>query len=126
MSRWMDSVRPSTRRFAPAQDEGIFSMPSKIYLILSRERSERVEGRSAFGQIGRRIQRRFGHSTPKFGLFSESQKGHPLDRSAEFGFVLQIWRLRRRRSRRRGAPCLAPLQRGVGALDQTLECGLIA
>src|SRR5215469_4352255 len=67
-----------------------------------------------------------GHSTSKFDLFSESQKGHPLDRSAEFGFVLQIWRLRRRRSRRRGAPCLAPLQRGVGALDQTLERCLVA
>src|SRR5881227_1503776 len=49
---WIGVVRPSTARFARAQDEVIPSMPSPTYLILSRqvEAAARVEGRSSFMQ----------------------------------------------------------------------------
>src|SRR6266851_581056 len=40
-------VRPSTARFARAQDEAACSMPYKTYLILRRPRSGRLEGRTA-------------------------------------------------------------------------------
>jgi hypothetical protein len=36
--RWMASLRPSTRRFAPAQNEAIFFVRSLIFLILSHAR----------------------------------------------------------------------------------------
>jgi hypothetical protein len=54
MGNWLDQRRgpfEASLREAP-QDEGILLMPSTAYLILSRPRSGRVEGRTAAMQPG--------------------------------------------------------------------------
>src|SRR5258708_24277603 len=56
-SGWMSTLRPSTRRFAPAQDEEIFCMPSQTVLILSHEPKGLMSRRTHRGSAASELRR---------------------------------------------------------------------
>jgi hypothetical protein len=48
---WTNNMRPSTARFASAQDEEIFFVPSRIYLILSLSKDALWTCRALFDRM---------------------------------------------------------------------------